>query len=69
MRLSRALKEKLLDVRLRDKLIAEGKISKTFLDQAYAELPDDFDNLMYTDHSAVSREDLELPKKSSGAIE
>ena len=28
MRLARALEEKLMDVRLRDKLIAEGKVTK-----------------------------------------
>lgn len=28
MRLSRALQEKLMDVRLRDKLLAEGKLTK-----------------------------------------
>ena len=41
MRLARALKEKLYDVRLRDKLIAEGKIKKEEVDKLLKELPDE----------------------------
>ncbi len=44
MRLSMALKEKLMDVRLRDKLMAEGKITKAELDQYLKSVKDDADN-------------------------
>jgi polyhydroxyalkanoate synthesis regulator phasin len=48
MRLARALKEKLHDVRLRDKLIAEGKIKKEEVDKLLKELPDESQNLRHT---------------------
>lgn len=41
MRLNKALEDKQLDVRLRDKLITEGKLSKTDLEKYYTSLPDD----------------------------
>lgn len=41
MRLSRALEEKLMDVRLRDKLVAEGKVSKEVVAEFLKKLPDD----------------------------
>lgn len=49
MRLRRALQEKLLDVRLRDKLIAEGKISNEEVEKYLKDLPDDQDNMVYAD--------------------
>lgn len=48
MRLARALKEKLHDVRLRDKLIAEGKIKKEEVEKLLKELPDEAANVRYT---------------------
>ncbi len=49
MRLSRALKEKLYDVRLRDKLLAEGKLSQEELQTYLKSLPDDEKNLTWTE--------------------
>ena len=48
MRLARALKEKLHDVRLRDKLLAEGKIKKEEVEKFLKELPDDEASARYT---------------------
>lgn len=41
MKLRIALDEKLMDVRVRDRLIAEGKITKKEVDEFLATLPDD----------------------------
>jgi hypothetical protein len=41
MRLSRALEEKKLDVRLRDKLVHEGTLTKSEVDEYLNSLPDD----------------------------
>jgi polyhydroxyalkanoate synthesis regulator phasin len=49
MRLSRALQEKLMDVRLRDKLIGEGKVSKEEVQKYLDSLPDDTKNAAYTE--------------------
>jgi len=49
MRLSKALKEKELDLRLRDKHIVEGKLSKAEVDQYLANLPDDGNKLTTTE--------------------
>lgn len=49
MRLSRALQEKIMDVRLRDKLIAEGKISKDEVKKFLDNLPDEAKNATWTD--------------------
>ena len=45
MRLSRALKQKELDLRLRDKLVAEGKLSKNDVDKFLNDLSDDSSNM------------------------
>lgn len=60
MRLSRALKDKIMDVRLRDKLLAEGKITQAQVEEFLGSLEDDTKNLSFT--SAES-------KKSSAKIE
>ena len=44
MRLSRALEDKKLDLRLRDKLLHEGKLSKPDINRYLEELPDDAAN-------------------------
>jgi hypothetical protein len=49
MRLSRALEEKLLDLRLRDKLVAEGKVTKEEVEKYLKSLPDDQANAGWTD--------------------
>lgn len=49
MRLSRALNDKKMDQRLRDKLIADGKVSQADLDQYLANLPDDANNATTTE--------------------
>lgn len=41
MRLNIALEEKLMDVRLRDKLISDGKITKAQVEEFLNSLPDD----------------------------
>jgi hypothetical protein len=41
MKLRQALEEKLHDVRLRDRLLAEGKISKEEVQKLIKQLPDD----------------------------
>jgi polyhydroxyalkanoate synthesis regulator phasin len=41
MKLKQSLVEKILDVRLRDRLVAEGKISKQDIDKYLAELPEE----------------------------
>lgn len=51
MRLSRALQEKLMDVRLRDKLLAEGKITKEEIKKFLSALPDDTKNAVFTGES------------------
>lgn len=43
MKLRLALEEKLLDVRLRDRLLAEGKITKEDIQKMLKNLPDDTD--------------------------
>lgn len=45
MSLSDALKQKILDVRLRDKLLAEGKVTEEEVKKYLAELPDDQENM------------------------
>ena len=49
MRLSRALEEKLMDVRLRDKLLAEGKLTKEQVDKYTDAIADEQKNATYTD--------------------
>ncbi|HLT23079.1 MAG TPA: hypothetical protein VKZ84_06540 [Bacteriovoracaceae bacterium] len=44
MKLRLALEEKLLDVRLRDRLLAEGKISKEEVEKFLNSIPDDQSN-------------------------
>ena len=51
MRLSDALKEKLMDVRLRDKWLADGKISKEELNEYLKNLSDDANKMSYTESS------------------
>jgi hypothetical protein len=47
MKLAKALEEKVMDVRLVDRLLAEGKITKAQVDDYIAKLEDDEGN--YTD--------------------
>jgi hypothetical protein len=49
MRLSRALQEKLMDVRLRDKLLAEGKLTKEEVKKFLDGTADEANNATYTD--------------------
>lgn len=44
MRLSAAIKNKLMDVRLRDKLVSEGKVTKEEVAQYMSELADETSN-------------------------
>lgn len=52
MRLSRALQEKLMDVRLRDKLLAEGKITKEEVKKFLDSTADEAKNASYTDENS-----------------
>ena len=52
MRLSRALQEKLMDVRLRDKLLAEGKLTKEEVQKFLAGTADEAKNATYTDENS-----------------
>jgi polyhydroxyalkanoate synthesis regulator phasin len=52
MRLRRALQEKIMDVRLRDKLIAEGKITKEEVKKYLETLADDTKNASYTEDTS-----------------
>ena len=54
MRLARALQEKLMDVRLRDILLAEGKVTKEQVDSYLNSLSDDTTKATYTN---VTKED------------
>ena len=57
MRLGRALTEKLMDVRLRDKLLAEDKLSKEEVKKFLDSIPDETKNSMYTDDQSSSSEE------------
>jgi hypothetical protein len=54
MKLRLALEEKLLDVRVRDRLVAEGKIPKEDLKKYLDSLPDDTKNAVPLDHEETS---------------
>ena len=58
MRLSNALSEKLMDVRLRDKLLTEGKISNSQVNETLNKLPDDKSNLGFTEDIRSGEESL-----------
>jgi hypothetical protein len=61
MRIAQALKEKLMDVRLRDKLIAEGKVTKEEVEKFLHGLEDQTTKLLYTDQ-------VEPQNTSEGAL-
>ncbi len=46
MQLCHALEEKKIDVRLRDRHLAEGKLSQKDMEQALKSLPDDKENMV-----------------------
>lgn len=50
MKLRLALEEKLMDVRVRDRLVAENKISKDDLKKYIENLPDETKNAVPLDH-------------------
>ncbi len=49
MRLSKALEEKILDIRLRDKHLSEGKITKEQINDYLSKLEDSANNSQSTD--------------------
>ena len=49
MRLSQALEEKMLDVRLRDRLVSEGTLTKSELEKYLESMPDDSSNVYKED--------------------
>lgn len=64
MRLARALNDKKMDLRLRDKLVHEGKITKTQLNEFLNSLPDDAANATTVDQ--VSGSTLLQTEENSG---
>lgn len=52
MRLSRALQEKLMDVRLRDKLVAEGKLTKEEVKKFLDTMADETKNATFTEENS-----------------
>jgi hypothetical protein len=55
MKLRLALEEKLMDVRVRDRLVAEGKLAKEELKKYLDSLPDDTKNAVPLDHEENSQ--------------
>ncbi len=55
MKLRLALEEKLMDVRVRDRLVAEGKIPKEELKKYTDALPDDGKNAIPLDHDDAQK--------------
>lgn len=55
MKLRLALEEKLLDVRVRDRLIAEGKISKEEVKKYLESLPDEGNNAIPLDQEEANK--------------
>lgn len=53
MELKQALDEKLLDYRIRDRLLAEGKLSKEDLVKYLNQLPDESKNVKTTSSSEI----------------
>ena len=49
MRLQKALEEKLLDLRLRDRLLAEGKVTMEEIEKYLKSIPDDSANIKNED--------------------
>ncbi len=55
MKLRLALAEKLVDVRVRDRLVAEGKLSKEELKKHLDSLPDDSKNAVPLDQEEANK--------------
>ena len=55
MKLRLALEEKLMDVRVRDRLVAEGKIPKEELKKYTEQLPDDGKNAVPLDSDEAQK--------------
>ncbi len=55
MKLRLALEEKLLDVRVRDRLLAEGKITKEDIKKFMDGIPDEAKNAVPLDQEAEAR--------------
>lgn len=55
MKLRLALEEKLMDVRVRDRLVAEGKISKEELKKFLDSIPDDGNNAIPLDQDEANK--------------
>ena len=55
MRLTRALEDKKMDVRLVDKMLHEGRLDHQEVKSYYEQLPDDAENATTTEESARSK--------------
>jgi len=64
MRLAKALNDKMMDVRIRDKQVHEGKITKAEVEKAEGALPDDAKNLVNTEEV-----DLNTPGHGSPSLD
>lgn len=67
MRLSDALKEKLMDVRLREKLVTENKLSRQVVDDYLKSLDDSSTQMTYTESQEEKKEEVVLPEESGPA--
>ena len=63
MSLSDALKEKRLDVRLRDKLLTEGNLNKEEVKKYLKKLEDEGSNFTFTDDAEAADQDTELSEQ------
>lgn len=59
MKLNKALKAKELDLRLRDKLLAEGKITQAEVEKYLSSLPDDSANVQIAGESSSTKPEAE----------
>lgn len=57
MRLSKSLKDKLMDVRVRDKFVSQGKVTQKELDQYLESLKDDAVKATYTGKSPSTEQE------------
>jgi hypothetical protein len=55
MELKLALDEKMMDNRLRDRLIAEGKLKKDEVEKSLKNLPDDTANMMTVEQAQAAK--------------
>ncbi|MDA8793714.1 hypothetical protein N9N67_10725 [Bacteriovoracaceae bacterium] len=65
MRLRKALDEKLMDLRLRDRLVAEGKISAAEVEKFLSQIPDSTNEIYEEPEKKTEPSAEETPENSS----